>query len=101
MSQCDIDIKASYEISTDVIFREIEGEAIILPFHSGVGDIENDMFTLNNTGKEVWKRLNGKNNLDNIIDEISREYNAPYNQIKDDIVSLMCILLEKKMIIKK
>ena len=96
-----IDIKAKYEISTDVIFREIEGEFIILPFHSGVGNIEDDMYSLNNTGKDVWKRLNGKKTLGDIIKEISLEYNAPYKQIKEDVVSLMLNLLEKKIIIKK
>lgn len=101
MNQCEIDVKSIYEISPDIISREIEGELIILPFHSGVGNIEDDMYTLNNTGKEVWKHLNGNHRLDDIINEISIEYNAPYHQIKDDITALIHTLLEKKMILRK
>jgi len=98
MNQNPIDITDIYAISPDIIAREIEGELIILPFQSGVGNIEDDMYTLNSTGKAVWERLNGADTLDRIIDDISREYDAPVSQIKADVLELIHLLLEKQMI---
>ena len=58
-----ISIEAVYIPSDDVVAREIEGELIIVPLVAGIGDMEDELFTLNETGKAVWKRLDGKENL--------------------------------------
>ena len=36
--------------SEDVVAREIEGEIVIVPLASGIGDMEDELFTLNETG---------------------------------------------------
>ena len=100
MTRNTVDTQAVYAVSPDIISREIEGELIILPFQSGVGNIEDDMYTLNATGKDVWERLNGRDSLEDIIAAVSRDYDAPVQQIQDDIVSLIQALLEKQMIIR-
>lgn len=100
MNRNTVDTQAVYAVSPDIISREIEGELIILPFQSGVGNIEDDMYTLNATGKTVWERLNGRDSLEEIIASVSREFDAPGQQIKNDIVSLIQTLLEKQMIIR-
>ena len=44
-----------YVPSEDVVAREIEGEMIIVPIASGIGDMEDELYTLNETGKAIWK----------------------------------------------
>jgi len=36
-----------YAVSDDVVAREIEGEIIIVPLVAGIGDLEDELFTLN------------------------------------------------------
>jgi hypothetical protein len=36
--------------SDDIVSRDIEGELIIVPITSGIGDLEDELYTLNETG---------------------------------------------------
>ena len=51
---------AVYAPSEDVVAREIEGELIIVPLVAGIGDMEDELYTLNETGRAIWDRLDGK-----------------------------------------
>jgi len=47
----EIRMEAAYIPSEDVVAREIEGELIIVPLAAGIGDLEDELYTLNETGK--------------------------------------------------
>ena len=89
-----------YIPSEKIVAREIEGELIIVPLVSGVGDMEDELFTLNDTGKEIWKRLDGKKSLKTIIDELVAEFEAPKEEIEKDVLGLTEELLKRKMLIE-
>ena len=40
--------------SDDVVAREIEGEIIIVPLVAGIGDADDELYTLNETGHAIW-----------------------------------------------
>ena len=40
-----------------------EGEIIIVPVVAGIGDVADELFTLNVTGKAIWEQLDGQRNL--------------------------------------
>jgi coenzyme PQQ biosynthesis protein PqqD len=84
--------------SDNIVAREIEGELIIVPLVSGIGDMEDELFTLNDTGKEIWKRLDGKRSLKVIVDELIEEFDAPREEIENDILGLTAELAKRKMI---
>lgn len=86
--------------SEDIVSREIEGELIIVPLVSGIGDAEDDLFTLNASGKAVWKKLDGKRTLDGIIEELAQEYDAPGERITEDVKGLVSELLKRRMIVR-
>jgi hypothetical protein len=90
-----------YAISGDVVARQIEGELIIVPLISGIGDMEEDLFTLNETGKAIWMKLNGKNSLAGIARDLAAEYESPPSLIEEDIRGLIFELQKRKMIIKR
>ena len=52
-----------YKPSDDVVAREIEGEIIIVPLVAGIGDMEDELFTLNDTGKAIWDTLDRRRGL--------------------------------------
>ena len=62
---------AVYAISDDVVAREIEGEIIMVPLVAGIGDLEDELFTLNETGKAIWEKLDGRRSLNQVIEELA------------------------------
>ena len=96
-----IEMDSIYCISGDLVARNIEGEMVIIPLSSGIGDLSSEMYSLNTTGVAVWEKLDGKKNLNTIIAQIAADYDSPYDTIKDDVMKLISDLSEKKLIIKK
>lgn len=96
-----IEINDIYIPSEEIVARNIEGELIIVPLTSGIGDMEDELFTLNDTGKEIWEKLDGKKTIDEIISELSSNYNAEPEEIKQDVTGLIEELLKRNIIVKK
>jgi hypothetical protein len=90
---------AVYAVSEDVVAREIEGEIIIVPLVAGIGDLEDELFTLNEIGKAIWEKLDGKHRLLDIITELSTEYQAPPGQIEADVLGLVTELVRRRMLV--
>jgi hypothetical protein len=94
-----IDLYSIFVISSEVVAREIEGELILVPLVGGIADLEEELFTMNKTGKAIWKRFNGKKTLKDIAKEISGEYDAPLSEIKKDVVGLVKELTKRKILV--
>lgn len=82
----------------NVVTRQIAGEFLLIPIIAGVGDLEDAIFTLNETGKIIWEKLNGEKTLREIVKELSFEYNASPKKITKEVVGFLKELLKKKMI---
>ncbi len=92
-----------YVPSEDVVFRDIEGELIIVPLTWGVGraeDEEDAIFTLNETGRAIWERLDGQRSLRDVVEELSAEYQAPAGEIEGDVTGLVTELLKRNMLVE-
>jgi hypothetical protein len=85
--------------SEDVVAREIEGELIIVPLAAGIGDTEDELYTLNDTGKAIWDKLDGIRTLAQIANELADEYEAPVADIERDVAGLLGELARRKMVI--
>lgn len=95
-----IDMNAAYRPSENLVAREIEGELIIVPITSGIGDMEDELYTLNATGKTVWYQLDGKTPLSDLVTKLAAEYNVPEDQIAEDVRGLMQELTSRNMVVK-
>jgi hypothetical protein len=96
-----IDLSKAYGPSEDVVVREIEGEIVIVPLVSGIGDIEDELYTLNETGRDIWTRLDGTRPLEAVVRELAAEYGAPPRLVEGDVVGLLEELLVRKMVVEK
>jgi len=85
--------------SDDVVSREIEGELIIVPIASGIGDMEDELYTLNETGRAIWQRLDGKRTLRDVAADLAANYSAPPDQITRDVLGLAGELAKRKMLV--
>jgi hypothetical protein len=99
----DIDIKLDqmYAPSDDIVAREIEGELIIVPLVAGIGDMEDELFSLNDTGKDIWRRLDGMTTLAGIVKTLATEYSAQPDEIERDVLGLVGELVRRKMLVVK
>lgn len=98
--QKEVGVDRIYVSSEDIVAREIEGELIIVPLVSGIADMEEELFTLNETGREIWRRLDGKRKLEDIVKELSTEYNIPPVQIAKDTVGLVEELVRRGILVE-
>ena len=95
----EIRMDAAYLPSGDVVAREIEGELIIVPLAAGIGDLEDELYTLNETGKALWARLDGKRTLREIARGLAEEYEAPPGEIEEDVRGLVQELVRRRMLV--
>ena len=88
-----------YAPSEDVVAREIEGEIIIVPLVSRIGGIEDELFSMNETGKAIWDKLDGKRSLKKVIEDLSDEFEAPAGEIEKDVIGIVEELLKRRMLV--
>lgn len=72
--------------SDDIVAREIEGEIVIVPVVAGIGDAEDELYTLNETGHAIWRKLDGTRTLDAVVDALAQEFEAPRADIEGDVL---------------
>lgn len=88
-----------YAPSEDVVARDIQGEFIIIPITSGIGDLEDAIFSLNPTGRAVWEKLDGKRTLNKVKESLLEEYDVQPDNLEKDILGLTKGLVKRKMLI--
>ena len=96
----EIRLDGVYGISGDVVARDIEGEFIIVPLTSGIGDLEDALYSLNATGRAVWDRLDGKRPLSEVVDALCEEYQADAAEIRRHVLGLMTELSGRGMVVE-
>jgi hypothetical protein len=89
-----------YRPSDDIVAREIEGELIIVPLVAGVGSLEDELYSMNDAGREVWRRLDGTRTLRDIAAELSDLFDAPTAEIEADVLGLAAELLSRRMLVE-
>ena len=81
-----IDINAVYAGSQDVVVRQIEGEILIVPLVAGIGDGQDELYTLNETGQAIWEKLDGKRTLKEVAALLAAEFKAPVEAVEEDVL---------------
>ncbi|MGA8572981.1 MAG: PqqD family protein [Desulfobaccales bacterium] len=97
MAQINLDVVCAP--SEDVVAREIEGEIVIVPLVAGIGDLEDELFTLNETGKAIWDKLDGRRSLKDVVAALSAEYQAESGKMETDVLGLVAELVRRGMLV--
>jgi hypothetical protein len=95
-----IRMDAVFSHSSDVVSREIDGALIIVPLTSGVGDMEDDLFSMNESGTEIWNMLDGKKTVNEVVGALARQYRAEAGEIEADVAGILKELLKRRMIVE-
>jgi coenzyme PQQ biosynthesis protein PqqD len=86
--------------SNDLIAKEVDEEFIIVVIKAGVSNIEDDLFSLNDTGEAIWNLLDGKRTVSEVIEILKSEYQATDNTIEQDVFHMLDQLLQKNILIE-
>ena len=89
-----------YVPSEDIVAREIARELVIVPLAAGIGDMEDELYTLNPTGRAIWDRLDGRRSLRNIAVELAAEFDAPADEIEQDTVGFATELVRRRILVE-
>lgn len=98
MDRVEVQCDRVYARSDDIVAREIEGEVIIVPLVAGIGDLEDALFTFNETGKAVWDKIDGERPLRAVINELADEYGADAEVVGADVVGLVGELVSRRIL---
>lgn len=95
-----VNLNSVYSPSEDIVAREVAGEFVIVPITSGIGDLEDEIFSLNETGRAIWDKLDGKRSLKDVTDSLSSEFEDSAKEIEKDVLGLAEELLKRRMLIE-
>lgn len=87
--------------SEDVVSREIEGEIIIVPLVAGIGDVDDELYTLNDTGQAIWRRLDGSRTLREVVGELEGVFQVDRADLEDDVVGFASAMVERGILSTK
>ena len=93
-----IDPDKIYITSEDVVARQIEDEFLLVPIASGIGDMEDALYTLNETGRMIWQKLDATKTINAVVDELADEYDAPRETINKDVCGILEELVRLNMV---
>ena len=80
-------------LSSDVVFRDLDGEAVILDLATGT------YFGLNAVGTRVWHLLEAGHEPEAIVDALASEYAADRATIAADVAALLDALRSRHLIV--
>jgi hypothetical protein len=78
--------------SPDVVFRDLEGEAVILDLATGT------YFGLNEVGTRVWRLVDEGRDAAQIVEAVAAEYDADRVTIEQDVARLLDALSARRLI---
>ena len=84
--------------SENVVARGIEGDIVIVPLVSGVGDSDDELYTLNDTGRAIWEKLDGRRTLKEVAVLLADEFSSPLTELERDVVGFVGELARRGML---
>ncbi|MCP4009475.1 MAG: PqqD family protein [Proteobacteria bacterium] len=95
----EIKIGEKYQRSEQILFKVLEGETILVPVNSQNGSANQDaLFTLANSGALIWSLLDGTHTVQQLIEQVVEEYDAPEGQVRQDVITFLENLAVRGMI---
>ena len=84
-------LRDSITVAPDVVFRELDGEAVILNLESGI------YFGLDQVGTRIWRLIQEHGALQKVFETMCDEYDVGSDTLEHDLLQLVDELCEKKL----
>ena len=86
-------LDAAFRIPDDVIFRELDGEAVVLNLDTGI------YFGLDAVGTRIWGLIEQRMALKAVLDTLIDEYEAPPDRLQRDLLAFVDQLTGKGLVV--
>ena len=73
-----------YVKDPSIVYREIAGEAILVPIRRNVADMES-VYTLDSVGADIWELIDGDRTLSEILDLLLGAYDVDVADLSKDL----------------
>ena len=83
----------------EVMLRTIAGEHLLIPIRSKLADLQR-VFSLNSLGADIWARLDGKEDLAQILDAIRAQCDVLPDAASRDLKEFVDDLLQADLIVE-
>lgn len=80
-------------IHEDAVFRELDGEAVILQLEAGM------YFGLDSVGTRLWQLIETHGQLRPVLAAAVEEFDVPEDVLERDLLELVSRLAEKKLVV--
>ena len=74
--------------STSIVTRKTGNEYVLVPITNNIADM-NSVYTLNETGAFIWEHIDGKRSVEEIIDELTNEYDIDKQNAESDVLTFI------------
>jgi hypothetical protein len=81
-------LKSILSHSKSVATTKTGNEYVLVPIANNIADM-NSMYTLNETGAFIWEHIDGKNSVEKIISDLTKEYDVEYSTAYNDVFSFI------------
>ena len=88
-----MDMNQKTIIPDSVMFRELEGETVLMNLET------ENYYSLNEMGTEIWKTLEKSTSIEHAYEAILAEYDVEPGELLEDMTSLIDNLVERKLLI--
>lgn len=96
----NIKLDAVYAASDAVVVRLIGNEIILFSVASCEDDTGNEPYFLNTTGQVIWRKLDGRKNLNDVVKALAAEFKMPVKSIEKDVVAFVEKLVKRKLLVR-
>jgi hypothetical protein len=77
-------LKSILSHSPSIVTRKTGNEYVLVPVANNIADM-NSVYTLNETGAFIWEHIDGKSNVEVLINALTEEYEIDYDNAAKDV----------------
>lgn len=90
----EINLDSQVRIKDDVLFQELQGEAVLLNLNTGA------YFGLDQIGTRIWQLLQDDGALSRVMEVILEEYDVPPDILAQDLVELVRQMKQQDLLVE-
>ncbi|MFZ2631258.1 MAG: PqqD family protein [Desulfosalsimonadaceae bacterium] len=95
-----LEYKNVYRPSGQVVTRNIADETILVPISGNLANMER-IFTLNEAGAFIWRLMDGKRSVQEILGELMQEFDVAEDQLAGDMAEFIEHLKVSNLIVEQ
>ena len=99
MPSQQLSLKSVCARSNCVVARDISGTTLIVPLSAGIVEVDGELFALSDSGRAIWQRLDGEQDLAAVALSLSRLFNASIYEIENAVLAFAEELRFRKLLV--